>query len=644
MKKGATSSISILCLVSLMGTFGIAIPQNASAESQANVSVGFESGWDSSWSANDYNSASGLDHWGISTYRSHSGTHSVWCAEVGTNSINSIANNANHYYDQDMYTWLEIPIGDISAWSSATLSFYVWYLTGSFSLADYLWVGNSSDGSSFYYRWTQPSVTSSGWQLVSFDLATSTTSIVFAFASDPTVGLGPYEGVYVDDIVVTVTDSENPTSSVGSLASFQTTSSFSIPYTASDLGGSGLAYVELYYRPGTSGAFTLYTTGTNPSGQWTASPIVFDSSDAAGDGQYQFYTCATDGVGDHEDSPSSPDAGTTVDTSVPSTTLDVAGTLGSNGWYISPVSVTLVGSDITSDVASTFYRLDAGDWMTYSASFLMSSEGTHVLDYYSVDNAGNSESYQSCTVKIDTMAPATDCTLTGTEGLNGWYVGEYVTMNLAASDSSSRVSSIKLKTSYFGTWREYSCPIMFLQSSWTICYYASDIAGNVETEQSISFKIDSSAPTMAITHPLPDSKISRDSVTIEWSGADYVSEIDHYELQVDGGNWIPMGMATSFELVELQDKWYSIKVKAVDKAGNSATSTVSFGIYTSAWSTNGPYDGIPLFALIAAAVIVAVLSVLLYRRKRGGAAVTTVSEEESAPETAHIRTRTVKPP
>ena len=89
----------------------------ASAGSQAQMSTGFESGWDSNWSANDYNSASGLDYWGISSYRSYSGTHSAYCAEVGTNSVNSIANNVNHYYDQDMNAWLEIPIGDISAWS-----------------------------------------------------------------------------------------------------------------------------------------------------------------------------------------------------------------------------------------------------------------------------------------------------------------------------------------------------------------------------------------------------------------------------------------------------------------------------------------------------------------------------------------------
>jgi len=595
--------------------FGAGI-RKASAVSEARISIGFESGWDSSWSATDYNSNSGLDYWGISNYRPFSGTYSLWCAEVGTSSVNGIANNVNHYYDQDMNAWFVIPIGDISAWNSATFSFYVWYVTGSFSLADYLQVANSSDDMNYYVQWTQPDVSSSGWQLISLNLPTSTTSMAFIFTSDPTVGFGPYEGVYIDDIVVTVTDSQAPTSSVGSLSRFQTTSSFSIPYTASDLGGSGLAYVELYYRLGNSGAFTLYAGG-NSTGRWTSSPIVFGSSITGGDGTYQFYTIAVDTLGNQEAAPSIPDATTTVDTVPPSTTQDTAGTLGSDGWYTSSVLITLVSSDITSGVASTVYRIDQGDWQTYSTSISMASEGINVLHFYSVDNAGNLEAERGIEVYVDTLAPATSSTLTGTEGLNGWRVGESVTVSLAASDLSSGVSSIQYRIDN-GTWQAYSVPLVIdKEGSSTVDYYASDVAGNVESQQSVSFKLDSTAPAIAITNPLPDTKISKNSITIEWNGADYVSDIDHYEVQIDGGNWIPMGTATSYELKGLEDKWYSVTVKAVDRSGNTATSTTSFGIYTSIWSQNGPYQGIPLYALIAVIIVTALLvGYVLMRRRR----------------------------
>jgi hypothetical protein len=589
--------------------------REVSAGSQAQMSIGFESGWDPSWSANDYNSASGLDYWGISTYRSFSGTHSVWCAEVGTSSVNGIANNVNHYYDQDMDAWLEIPIGDISAWSSATFSFYVWYVTGSFSLADYLQVTNSSDGTNYYVQWTQPDVSSSGWQLVSFNLPTSTTSVAFIFISDPTVGLGPYEGVYVDDIVVTVTDSATPVSSASPLSLYQTTSSFSIPYTASDVGGSGLAYVELYYRLGDIGAYTLYTTTVNSSGHWTASPIVFSSPD--GDGTYQFYTSAMDVLGNQEAAPPSPDATTTVDTNIPSTSLDISGTEGLDGMYTSSVSIAFEVWEPTSGVASTFYRIDDGSWQTYSGSFLMSTEGASNLSFYSVDNAGNTEQPDTVTIYIDTQAPTTTVTLNGTLGLNGWYGGNFVRVELWPYDSADFVDVTRYKVDN-GTWMTYYDGFYVVEDGTHIIdYYSSDLAGNVETQKSISFKLDSTEPTIAITYPLPDAKISKDSVTIEWSGADYLSGIDHYEVQVDGGNWIPMGTATSYELKGLQDKWYSVTVKAIDKSDNTATSTVGFGIYTSIWSQNGPYQGIPLYALIAVIIVVALLvGYVLIRRRR----------------------------
>jgi hypothetical protein len=454
--------------------------------------------------------------------------------------------------------------------------------------------------------------------------------VAFIFISDPTVGLGPYEGVYIDDIVVTVTDSSIPVSSVSSLSSFQTTSSFPVPYTASDLGGSELAYVELYYRLGTNGAFTLYTTGTNPSGHWTASPIEFDSSAIAGDGTYQFYTIAVDTIGNQEAAPPSPDATTTVDTVAPSTRVDISGTPGLDGWYKSSVTVTLRFSDVTSGVASTVYLIDDGDWQTYSDSFSMSLEGVHILYFCSVDNAGNQEYEQFVCVKIDTVAPTTTAILSGDSGANGWYVGDSVGVELLSGDYASYVTSTEYRVNN-GTWQTYSGKLAIDNEGLTVIdYFASDAAGNVESQKSVSFKLDSTEPTIAFTYPLPNSKISKDSVTIEWSGADYVSEIDHYEVQVDGGNWIPMGTATSYQLKGLQDKWHSVTVKAVDKSGNTATSTVGFGIYTSVWSQNGPYQGIPLFALIAAIIIGAVVATLLFRRKKGSPAAATVTKEKTS--------------
>jgi hypothetical protein len=91
------------------------------------------------------------------------------------------------------------------------------------------------------------------------------------------------------------------------------------------------------------------------------------------------------------------------DTTPPSTTHSLSGTRGNAGWWLSDVTVTLTATDATSSVASTCYRVDGGAWQTYSKPFVVSGDGTCMVDYYSVDMAGNVESMKSVEVKIVAM-------------------------------------------------------------------------------------------------------------------------------------------------------------------------------------------------------------------------------------------------
>jgi hypothetical protein len=59
--------------------------------------------------------------------------------------------------------------------------------------------------------------------------------------------------------------------------------------------------------------------------------------------------------------------------------------------YTSDVTVTLTATDAQSGVNFTMYQLDDGDWMVYTAPFIVSEDGVHNLVFYSVDNAGNEE-------------------------------------------------------------------------------------------------------------------------------------------------------------------------------------------------------------------------------------------------------------
>lgn len=101
-------------------------------------------------------------------------------------------------------------------------------------------------------------------------------------------------------------DATTPASSVGSLPASHTGSTLSIPYTASDA-TSGVDFVELFYRVD-GGAYVQYGEG------FTSSPINFT---IPGDGDYDFYTVATDNVGYEELPPGSPDASSHLTVGIP---------------------------------------------------------------------------------------------------------------------------------------------------------------------------------------------------------------------------------------------------------------------------------------------------------------------------------------
>src|SRR5262249_1598830 len=94
-------------------------------------------------------------------------------------------------------------------------------------------------------------------------------------------------------------------------------------------------------------------------------------------------------------------------------TASLAGPQGASGWYTGPVDVTLSAADNFSGVASTYYALDGGAQQTYVAPFSVSTEGSHTLTFFSVDQAGNAEAPGSLTFQIDGTPPAITLTLVG---------------------------------------------------------------------------------------------------------------------------------------------------------------------------------------------------------------------------------------
>jgi hypothetical protein len=141
---------------------------------------------------------------------------------------------------------------------------------------------------------------------------------------------------------------------------------------------------------------------------------------------------------------------TVVSDNVPPTTtieLSPATPNGSNGWYSTDPSFTLSASDSGSGVASTKYQIDGGATHTYNGSPVAIAEGQHTVSYWSVDNAGNTEStHTTGTIKVDTVAPTSSLSL-GSSPTHALLAGSILYFNSAAGGSFKLVNTVADATS-----------------------------------------------------------------------------------------------------------------------------------------------------------------------------------------------------
>ena len=149
-----------------------------------------------------------------------------------------------------------------------------------------------------------------------------------------------------------------------------------------------------------------------------------------GDGVHSVQFYSVDNAGNAESTKS---AQVKIDGAAPVTTSST-----DSAWHRSAVTVTLTATDAQSGVDYTRYRVDGAAWQT-GTSFVVSGDGVHSVQFYSVDNAGNAESTKSAQVKIDTTAPSV--TVTTPQNGASYIQGSVVTCDWTCGDTGSGVAS-----------------------------------------------------------------------------------------------------------------------------------------------------------------------------------------------------------
>jgi parallel beta-helix repeat protein len=231
------------------------------------------------------------------------------------------------------------------------------------------------------------------------------------------------------------------------------------------------------------------------AGYWTIYTVPFTVS---AEGQHTVSYYSFDHAGNQEVANS---VSFKIDTIAPITTHTLVGFIGSQGWYVTNVTVTLSANDATSGVNYTKYKLNTGDWIVYTGFFVVTTDGNYTLYYYSVDFAGNTETTKQVAFRIqhDVTPPVTTHEFGGVMGENNWFIGA-VTVTLTAVDDSAGVASTTYKLDA-GTWTPYIGAFLITgdAAAHSLSYYSVDKVGNTESVKEATLKIDRTKPTINLT-------------------------------------------------------------------------------------------------------------------------------------------------
>ena len=262
------------------------------------------------------------------------------------------------------------------------------------------------------------------------------------------------------------------------------------------------------------------------------------------------------------------------DPELPMPVLEVNGTGGVNGWYISIADVWANGTDTISGLSSAFLSLNGGAWV--SATSL--ADGVHPVEVTVTDNAGNSAAGTTI-VSVDTTPPTLTLDLNGTPGTNGWYVST-VNLNADASDAGSGLDIVQGSLDGGATWFPFPVigepPFTLGEGIHALLVQAQDLAGNT-TQISRSIRIDLTPPSLSYNLPPVGGQSGWyvSPVPVSANATDALSGLGVVDGSLDDGNtWRSLPIL-------LGEGIWPVEVRAFDLAGNQALLDIIVPIDTS---------------------------------------------------------------
>jgi hypothetical protein len=199
------------------------------------------------------------------------------------------------------------------------------------------------------------------------------------------------------------------------------------------------------------------------------------------------------------------------------------------GWFNQAVPVTLIPQPASATTV-TFYSVDGGSFVL-GTHVLLSTEGTHTVQYYSVNNAGAvpvTESTKTLTIKIDKTPPTITLSRTPSANANGWNNTDVVA-SFAASDPLPPTCVLNPCVSGLNPEDTSGGYTFTLEGAGqAIKFTVTDLAGNSASATIDKVNIDKKPPTATLTRDRAADKNGwyNHLLTFSATGTDALSGLD----------------------------------------------------------------------------------------------------------------------
>lgn len=364
---------------------------------------------------------------------------------------------------------------------------------------------------------------------------------------------------------------------------------FDITWAApGDLSGVAGAYYKLDEAP-TGPRDGISITGTNR----------IDDLAVTWNGIHRLYLWLRDGAG-NADHTTALAQGPLLryDGTPPATAISVNGNLGSNGWYRSPVNVTLTSTDGVSGVSALRYRVDGGEWLlapSGSATLPFNEANVYTLEYYAEDVAGNEEAVKTRVVKVDFTAPVpSQVSVTPTKGsaTNSFRL-EWPPIPDLSGVSGAYVKfgeppSGPIDGTYYAGATAVDGVVAPGEGRYTAYVWLVDVAGNLDHSTAVVLPdavcYDVTPPVTLVTPAVPSGLDGwyTAPVTFAMSATDAGSGVFAIRNRIDEGAW-----TSADPFVFGEEGRHTIRISAIDYAGNKEREDVH--VFNVAIDSTPPY-------------------------------------------------------